>query len=445
MNGSPPVHTRLPAGSKDSPTPRALPATLGARHDSLGETAIGTPETATPREDTASSAAPARVLVIDDDPRIGRFLARALRGHSRAVRAISSASALAAALGDLEPDAVFLDLRMAHGDGVEALRELAARECAATVVLMSGVDRRVIDTALSLGRSLGLRMGPPLHKPFTPNAARQRIARPAAPARGDSRAVIATSSAEISAAIAANHIEPFFQPMVEARGSGRVLRVEALARWRHPARGLLEPAMFLDAVEACGLMPGFTLHMLDRAAAAARRLARAGHRLEIAVNLSPVVLEDIDFPDAVDGILAAHDWPPDRVVLELTEHRDLGALQRAMDVLARIRIKGIGLSLDDFGSGYSTVGQIYRLPLCELKIDKSCVVGGASDERAAAIVRSTLQLARDDGLRTVAEGVESAAIAEWLAALGCDLLQGFHISHPLAENDLRRWLAARSG
>jgi len=380
-----------------------------------------------------------RVLVVDDDPRIGRLIGRVVAHEGARLRVLAGAEGFVRTLEEFAPHVVFLDLQLASGDGVELMRALARRREPLTVVLVSGMDRRVVDTTWTLGRSMGLQMTAPLHKPFTPAAVRERIVQPVAPAAPARAPDLDTRRGALIEALEAGHMVPYFQPMVRAR-DGRVVRIEALARWLHPSAGTVLPARFLALVEHHGLMRRLTLTVLDQALTLARSLEPRGHALEVAVNLSPVLLRDVDFPDAAEEVIAAHRWPTRRLVLELTEHRGLDYVERAMDVLVRLRLKGARLSLDDYGTGFSTVGQLYRLPFCELKIDKSFVTPGPQDRRAAAIVRSTIELAHGDGLEVVAEGVEDRSSLRWLVTAGCDLIQGYHLSAPLPAAEFGHWL-----
>jgi diguanylate cyclase len=233
-----------------------------------------------------------------------------------------------------------------------------------------------------------------------------------------------------------------YQPQARL-DTGAVTSVEALVRWRHPERGLLAPAEFVPLAEQTDLIGPLTSAVLDGALRQLEAWRRQGRDLEVAVNVSIANLLDVDFPDAVARAIGRRAVPPERVRLEVTESLVLADPVRAIDVLARLGELGVGLSLDDFGTGHASLAYLKRMPVDELKIDRAFVSGMAGDSGDAAIVRASLDLARTFGLRTVAEGVETPETWDALRALGCDLAQGFVLSRPLPPHELVSWLARR--
>jgi diguanylate cyclase (GGDEF)-like protein len=234
----------------------------------------------------------------------------------------------------------------------------------------------------------------------------------------------------------------YFQPKVEL-ASGQVTAVEALVRWQHPERGMLGPNEFLPLAEQHGLMRRLTLQVLRQALGQQAAWRKAGIELQTAVNISVANLLDPAFPGDVAEVLGRHGAPEGSLVFELTEDTLMADPQRALDVLAQLGEMGIGLSLDDFGTGYSSLAHLKRLPVQELKIDRSFVLDMTTDAEDAVIVRSTVELARNLGLRVVAEGVETAEAYDQLAAYGCHAAQGYHLSRPLPAQELQRWLRRR--
>jgi diguanylate cyclase (GGDEF)-like protein len=233
-----------------------------------------------------------------------------------------------------------------------------------------------------------------------------------------------------------------FQPKVEL-SSGRVAGVEALVRWRHPERGMLGPNEFLPLAEQHGLMRRLTLEVLRQALDQQAEWRRGGIDLQTAVNISAANLLDPRFPGDVTELVRRHEVPEGSLVLELTEDTLMADPEGALDVLAQLGELGIGLALDDFGTGYSSLAHLKRLPVQELKIDRSFVLDMVADAEDAVIVRSTVDLGRNLGLRVVAEGVETAAAYEQLAGYGCHAAQGYHLSRPLPARELAAWLRRR--
>ena len=215
--------------------------------------------------------------------------------------------------------------------------------------------------------------------------------------------------------------------------------VEALVRWTHPTRGLIAPADFIPAAEHTDLMAPLTDFVLHRALAQARRWRSQGRDLEVAVNVSVSDLTDA-FADSLPRILESEGVPPGRLTLEVTETGVMSDPVRAAAVLGRLSATGVSISIDDFGTGHSSLTYLKRLPISELKIDGSFVSGMGASEDDAVIVRSTLQLGHDLGLRVVAEGVETESQLERLAEMECDLVQGYSITKPLRAEELEKWM-----
>ncbi len=230
-----------------------------------------------------------------------------------------------------------------------------------------------------------------------------------------------------------------YQPKCAADG-GALVGLEALVRWQHPARGLVYPDEFITIAENSGLIGPLTLEVLDQSLQVARQLHDAGHALGVAVNLSVRLLTDLDLPRQVASLLGRWGVPPSRLTLEVTETSIMADPTRTMNVLGLLRDLGVVLSIDDFGTGYSSLAYLKRLEANELKIDRSFVFAMTSNSNDAVIVRSTIELGHNLGLSLVAEGVEDAATWSMLRALGCDVIQGYHLSRPMPPETLWPWL-----
>lgn len=235
---------------------------------------------------------------------------------------------------------------------------------------------------------------------------------------------------DLPRAVADREFTVNFQPIVDL-GSGEVVAAEALARWRHPARGTIDPLRFLETVERSGLLPAFAEAVLDQSLIAVRTWREAGFDLPVAVNVSPRSLLDARFPGSVLARLRAHDLPPDRLVLELTETLTLSQLEVVDQVLGQLRDAGIRLALDDFGTGYSSLSVLSRIPVHELKIDRAFVTAMETSAEATAVIRSTVDLGRSLDLVVVAEGVESEPQRRALWELGCAAGQGHLFARPM--------------
>jgi diguanylate cyclase (GGDEF)-like protein len=248
---------------------------------------------------------------------------------------------------------------------------------------------------------------------------------------------------ELRDAVEGGRLDVHFQPKVRVDGGG-VVGAEALVRWPHPDRGLLYPDAFLAAAEQAGLMRPLTLVVLDRALAACGRWTAAGRQLGVAVNLSASNLLDASLPDEVAAMLERHGVAPEQLTLEVTEGTILANPLASGEVVAALRRLGVAVSLDDFGTGHSSLSHVKRLPVDELKIDRAFVTDLVADPTNLAIVASIIRLAHSLGMTVTAEGVECEEALCVLAQEGCDLAQGYLFSRPLPEEAFAEWLSARS-
>ncbi len=247
---------------------------------------------------------------------------------------------------------------------------------------------------------------------------------------------------ELRAAITGGQLLLHYQPKANME-TGQVVGVEALVRWQHPTRGLLQPAEFLPMAEQTGLMGSLSLRVLDSALCQAAEWSYAGLDLSMAVNLSASNLEDSELATKVDRLLSRWGVPSDHLQLEITESVLMADAVSAGEVMRALRELGVELSLDDFGTGYSSLAYLRHLQVDELKLDRSFVTDVDSEAKATQIVGSVVLLARELGLRVVAEGVETAEAWTALSGLGCDLAQGYFLARPLPAEEFEDWLAAR--
>lgn len=233
----------------------------------------------------------------------------------------------------------------------------------------------------------------------------------------------------------------YYQPVLDLL-SGNVTGVEALARWNHPQMGLIPPDEFIAIAEKSGQIKTLTEFVLRKAFQQYHAWQRAGVQLYISVNLSARNLHDTGLPTHIENLLEAWNVTPSDIRLEITESAMLADPAKAKRILSEFDAMGLGLAIDDFGTGYSSLAYLKQLPVSIIKIDKSFVMDMARDEDDASIVRATIDLAHNLGIKVVAEGVETGEILSTLQTLGCDFLQGYHISRPVPANELTRWLAS---
>ena len=249
---------------------------------------------------------------------------------------------------------------------------------------------------------------------------------------------------EVRAALERDEFVLHFQPRVDLQAR-RITGVEALVRWEHPEHGRLAPATFVPLIEQTALIGPLTTRVFELALVQMVAWRRRGIKLEMSINLSARNLLDVEQPIALAALLERHEVPPSRIMVEVTESAAMVDPERSVRVLQALRELGVGVSIDDFGTGNASIAYVAALPATELKIDRSFVTGMLGEPRSAAIVRSTIDLARNLGLRVVAEGIETEAVLEHLIGLGCDVGQGFFFSEPLPADQLTEALAAAFG
>nr|WP_231127007.1 EAL domain-containing protein [Motilibacter aurantiacus] len=245
--------------------------------------------------------------------------------------------------------------------------------------------------------------------------------------------------AELRSALRADEIVVYYQPKVRL-SDAELVGVEALARWQHPNRGLVPPDEFIPLAEHTGVITPLTLRVLETALAQCRQWLEEGKSIPVAVNISVRALLDPGFPAQVVRVLAAQGVPPALLTLELTETSIMSDRARAVPALEQLTGHGVKVSVDDFGTGYSSLAHLRRLPVTEVKIDKSFVFSMATEPEDAAIVEAIVQLAHFMGKQVVAEGVEDALSWHKLTAMGCDIAQGYLMSRPLPPERLETWL-----
>lgn len=345
------------------------------------------------------------------------------------------------ALLKLPPSLAIVDLEMPGMDGVEFIQHLQERQFNFPLIVASSRETSLLSSVETMIQALGMHVLGALQKPLTQKKILGALASfksnaAHAPARGDQPEVCESA---LAAALGNHEIVPFYQPKVDMR-TGMLKGVEALARWKHPDGTMTPPDRFIPVAEKTGLIHELTLSMLEQAMRQAAVWNERGLPLKVAVNLSPLSLDIPGFVQKVSDLLAQHALQADQIVLEITESSVVANLGVALGTLARLRLKGCGLSIDDYGTGFSSMQQLARIPFTELKIDRSFVHGAHARQNLRVILQSALDMARRLDLVTVAEGVETLEDWRLLQESGCMIGQGYLIGKPMQANDLPVWL-----
>lgn len=408
--------------------------------------------TVTAAAEAGAGATRPELLLIDDEPFQLKILGRQFANLGFDRQTCFTDARAAMALVAKEPGRFGLlacDLHMPLMDGVEVVRCLGELGFRGALLLISGEDIRVLQTAERLARAQSLQVLGAVKKPVPVTALRTLLAsllRDSPPssiqtpqkAKGPAAAPLDTMT--LALAISNGELVVHYQPKVSL-DSARFLGVEALVRWQRPGGELMGPDHFIGLAEEQGLIGALTDDVLARSLAQVRRWSDRGLQLQVAVNVSMLSLVDHQFPDRVLSALQTAGVPASKLVIEVTESRLVHEQVRTLDVLTRLRLKRVSLSIDDFGTGHSSLSQLHDMPFAELKLDRRFVTGAHANSSQQAIVGPTLEMAHQLGLHTVAEGVETLEDWRWLQARGCAAAQGWFIGRPMAADRLLGWLA----
>jgi EAL domain-containing protein (putative c-di-GMP-specific phosphodiesterase class I)/ActR/RegA family two-component response regulator len=377
-------------------------------------------------------------VILDDDEQIAQLIGELTMSAGFDAVVTTGPDAFRAALASQTPELIVLDLQMPDLDGIRALRLLADDACPASVLLVTGMDQRTITAAEEYGRSRSLDVIGSLQKPFSPPELLEKL-------RSIKSLTDELTVADLETAIETDQLLLHYQPTIKrfADGSWDVASVEALLRWNHPQRGLLAPEDFLQLGEDGGLARPMCDFVLQRGIEQLRTWRKHNHDIGLRVNIAAQLISDLDFPDRLETILKEHSIDPSLLTIEITETAMLERNASTIDILTRLRVKEINLALDDFGIGYSSLTQLFKMPFSEMKIDKSLVMKITQSLEARIMVETLVGLAHKLSLSACAEGIETSEVLEALDGMSCDAAQGFYIGAPVTASEvpaiLRRW------
>ena len=339
-------------------------------------------------------------------------------------------------------DAMTLDLALGERDGIEILR-LAAELKLNTmpIVIVSGLEERFMTMTRRIAEALDLSITACLTKPLGLDEVRRALEMPAPPRKAaDGGAFLPAIDRErVVKGLQQNEFFVEFQPKVDLR-TRRVVGCEALARWRTADFGLVSPGEFIPRVEQFGLTPELTYAMLEAAIADGSKIIRNRADFTIAVNVSGSLMSDLSLPERIETVLRQYSVAPACLIVEVTESVAMSDIERAMDILLRLRIKGINAAIDDFGTGFSSLTALARFPFNELKIDQSFSARCGIDADMMKIVDASIALGHAFGMKVVAEGVDRAETETILRKAGCDIGQGHFFARAMDVVGFTRWM-----
>ena len=352
-------------------------------------------------------------------------------------------------------DIVLLDLNMPNMDGIEVMRLLHARDCLPTYLLISGFDERVLHSAKQFADAKKITVAETFTKPLNTRSFIECINR----IHGENKLLIdkrsnkqgsqktnevntqsPLSRSELITAIEQHQFILFYQPQIDIQ-TAKLHGFEALVRLRHPERGLVFPDQFIGLAEQYNLISALTNEVVHLATEDYLSFQNAGIEPRVSINISAQDLLDLSMPERFAEILGEKNIPTSAITIELTESAVLSSVSDSLDILNRLRMKGFALSIDDFGTGNSSLVQLYQAPFTELKIDQHFIMRMMKDDEAMSIVKICILLAKELKMDTVAEGVETREIWDNLNELGCDIAQGYHISKPMPLEKCCEWIA----
>lgn len=380
------------------------------------------------------------VLLVDDSPSILNYVTKVLE-KSYSINHIYAASSAPEAMQILRQseqiNLLFVDLNMPNIDGIQLLSQISELNYKGYIVIMSGVSTQIISSVESLAKTYGLNYIGTLLKPIHELDFQYIIDK-----IGDSRQKYPTEESlkvyEIIRAIKNNDIEVLYQPQVDLT-TRTFVGVEALCRMNHPRLGQVSPDRFINKAEESELIIHITLAVLKKSLCDWKKWKQAGLDIQLAVNVSPIALQQIEFADTVFMLLEEYNMPATSLCIEITE--DALASDHAQELmnLNRLNMRGVEIALDDFGQSHSTIERLQNLPLTYLKLDKSYFIENKDSLNQLALINTSISIAKDLNIKTIAEGVEDNKVMSLVTDVGCDFGQGYYMSGPIPAKDIYKW------
>ncbi|CAN5389740.1 EAL domain-containing response regulator [soil metagenome] len=343
---------------------------------------------------------------------------------------------------DRRIDISIIDINMPAMDGMELIRHLAKENHQTSIIIASALDSALLFSVETMSKAYGIRVLGTIPKPATPESLQALIKQYKMPPLwppselGDAN----FSLEDIRAALRNGEFEPLFQPKVEL-ATGQVAGVEAFARWRHPEFGFIVPGSFIPVLEEHDEMDALVWAILEKCAAACLDWHAQGHPVTCSINISPSSLEHPGFADKINEYVTELGIAQQFIIIEVTESAAVTNVPYFLENLARLRMKGFGISVDDYGSGHSSMQQLLRIPFSELKIDRSFVAGAYENVSMELVLSSSFELCRKLSRLSVAVGVETQQDWNFLVKLGCNFAQGYYIAKPMEADALPAWMS----
>lgn len=369
-----------------------------------------------------------KILIVEDDLDFQRLLSFAAREAGFVANAVNHVKAVPEALKTFGPDLCVIDLAFPDGDGVGVLQHLSDSAFSGPIILISGADDRVLRTATRVGQELDLNMLPPVSKPMSMSELQELLS-------DLLTGSLPPDATEFREALRDDQLRMYYQPIVRLSDNA-IVAAEALLRWDHPWRGLMAPAAFLPLLQANDFVEDLGKFVLTTALRDCQRWLDRGLDWTVNVNMPVAFIEDPTLIDMVAAIIDEVGIAARHLTIEVNESVAVRNQRGAAQAATKLRILGCGLAMDDFGSGYSSLLQLYRMPFSELKIDRRFIAEIEKEDEAESITRAILALGETLRLSVVAEGVETEGQRDRLRAMGATLGQGFLFGPPMPSDEL---------
>lgn len=407
-----------------------------------------------------------RLLILDDDPLIGKTIQMIVDSSGARSRFTTDPDEFFELVTHWSPTHLAIDLNMPEMDGVQVLAELARRGTTCRIIITSGVGNRVLEAAGRSAAEHGLNIAGVLPKPFVP-AALRRLLVESDDGKSDAPTALPKATADrpaaprpftidresLQEALEQHRFALVYQPKIRCV-DGSLAGFEALVRWHDPVEGAINPDRFIPKAETFGLIDALTeqvfdqsltwlAELIERSSSDGRRAAEVARTITLSINLSARSLKNTELIESISQRCATAGIHPERIIFELTETSTMENPVEALDLLTRLRMKGFQLSIDDFGTGFSSMLQLVRLPFSEIKVDRSFVMTARHSDESRTVIRSIVDLGRSLGLKSTAEGVEDHETLIYLRDIGCDLAQGFGIARPMEGERVLDWIRER--
>ncbi len=382
-----------------------------------------------------------RVLVVDKDPIQRMILARCVEMLGWKADTSDNSGEAIDKFAALRHNVVVIDLGLGQPATMRLLRHLRRGHVDPSLIFVSGAADAIQADSLQSARDFALRVAGTLPRPIDPHRLHALLlSNPRNPRLEKGLATSYPTAQELDQALRDGELHTEYQPKTDLV-TGEIVGVEAFARWHSPTLGIIPPDQFVPVAEQSDLIGRLTFRILEDAIAACRRWREIRPDCSVAVNLSSHMLADPRLLPMVESILSQNALPPGALIAEVTESTLMSSLPTATELLTRLSTKGVRVSIDSFGTGYTSLASLLRMPFAELKIDRSFVGVCGTDPDAWKLVRATVALARELGMNVVAEGIETEAVSERLRDVGCDVGQGWYFGRPMQSDALLRWLA----